>query len=125
MNIVGSSGWLSYFANDNNAECFASAIEAVDQLLIPSITLTEVFKRVCQQRSEEDALLVVAQMQQGKVISLNEDIALGAASYGIQYKLPLADSIIYATAQKFNALVWTQDADFKGLPRVNYFPKRS
>ncbi len=124
MNVVDSSAWLSYFAGDKNASSFAPAIENLDQLLVPSITLTEVFKNVLRQRDEESALTAIAHMKQGKVIFLDSELAIDAGNYGVLYKIPLADSIIFATAQKYNAVVWTQDADFKGLPRVKYFAAR-
>lgn len=123
MNVVDSSAWLSYFAGDSNARSFAKPIEALDKLLVPSITLTEVFKCVLRQRNEESALEAVAHMEQGTVIALDEELAINAAVFGVELKLPLADSIIYATAQKYNAAVWTQDADFKGLESVKYYPK--
>lgn len=123
MNVVDSSAWLSYFAGDNNAGVFAKPIEALDTLLVPSITVTEIFKHVLQFRGEESALAVIAHMTQGKVISLDTQLAIDAASYGIEYKLPLADSIIFATAQKFDATLWTQDSDFKGLPNVKFNAK--
>ncbi len=123
MNIIDSSGWLSYFADDNNADIFAKKIESPNDLLIPSITITEVFKRVFQQRGEEPALEVIAQMYQSKIVALDENLALDAAHYGLTYKLPLADSIIYATTCKYEAVLWTQDSDFKGLEYVKYFPK--
>lgn len=124
MNVVDSSAWLSYFAGDGNADVFSAPIEAVDQLLVPSITLIEVFKVVFRQRGEDMALKVIAHMQQGRVIPLDSTLSLDAARFGIEYKLPLADSIIYATGQKYNALVWTQDADFKSLDGVKYYAKR-
>ena len=124
MNVIDSSAWLSYFADDGNAKKFADAIEDIDNLIVPSITLTEVFKVVCRQIDENKALIVIAHMQQGKVIALDEELSLSAARFGIQYKLPLADSIIYATADKFDATIWTQDVDFKGLDRVSYYSKK-
>ncbi len=123
MNVVDSSAWLAYFADEPNAQHFASAIEAPDSLIVPSITLLEVFKKVAQQRGEGVALQYVAVMQQGRVVALDAPLALLAASLGARHKLPLADSIIYATAQQGNALVWTQDADFEGLQNVRYFAK--
>jgi predicted nucleic acid-binding protein len=123
MNVVDSSAWLSYFAGDSNAGVFAKPIEALDKLLVPSITITEVFKSVLRQRNEESALEVVAHMEQGTVIALDGELALNAAVFGVELKLPLADSIIYATARKYDAVVWTQDADFKGLESVKFYPK--
>ena len=123
MNVVDSSAWLSYFADDSNASKFERAIQNIDNLVVPSIVLTEVFKRIVQQRDEDVALEAIAHMELGVVVALDGNLALDAAHYGIEHKLPLADSIIYATAQKYNAFLWTQDADFKGLKRVKYFKR--
>jgi predicted nucleic acid-binding protein len=123
MNVVDSSAWLSYFAGDKNAEEFATAIEDIEKLLVPSITLTEVFKCIMRQRDENAAIEGIAHMEQGRVVTLDSALAIDAAVFGLKYKLPLADSIIYATSNKFSAVVWTQDADFKALPNVKYFPK--
>lgn len=123
MNVVDSSAWLEYFADGPNAKHFASIVEQADTLLVPSITLLEVFKRVLQQRDESMALQCVAVMQQSEVIDLDAAIALTAATLGLRHKLPLADSIIYATAQQRGAIVWTQDSDFDGLPGVRFFAK--
>ncbi|MFT7459595.1 MAG: putative nucleic acid-binding protein [Planctomycetota bacterium] len=123
MNVVDSSAWLSYFAGDANANVFSVAIENQEDLLVPSITITEVFKNIFRQREEEVALQAIAHMQLGRVISLDAELALDAAHYGIEFKLPFADSIIYATAKKYDALIWTQDADFKSLKDVKYYPK--
>ena len=124
MNVIDSSAWLSWFAGDGNADAFAQAIEAIDELVVPSITLTEVFKTILRQRGEDPALEAIAHMQQGRVAVLDAGIAVNAASLGVEFKLPLADSIIYATARRYSAVVWTQDADFESLDGVRYFPKR-
>lgn len=123
MNVVDSSAWLEYFADGPNAKHFAKVIEDPDELLVPSITLLEVFKRIGQQRDESTALQYVAVMRQSTVAEFNADLALHAATLGLRYKLPLADSIIYATAQGADAVVWTQDADFEGLPGVKFWRK--
>ena len=123
MNLVDSSAWLEYFADGPNAARFAAAIENQGKLLVPSITLLEVFKRISQQRDDAVALQYIAVMQQGEVIDLDADLALRAAVLGQQHKLPLVDSIIYATAQRAKAVVWTQDADFEGLRDVRYWKK--
>ena len=99
MNVVDSSAWLSYFAGDANATIFSEPIEKISELLVPSITITEVFKCVQRQRGEEAALIVTAHMKQGKVISLDSELAMDAAKFGMLHKLPLANSIIFATAQ--------------------------
>ena len=123
MNVVDSSAWLEYFADGPNAEHFAKVIEKPDDLLVPSITLLEVFKRISQQRDESAALQYVAVMQQSTVVALDCALALRAAALGLRHKLPLVDSIVYATAQQANAMVWTQDADFEGLADVRFWRK--
>lgn len=125
MNVVDSCGWLEYFADGPNADFFAPAIEAPDTLRVPAITLLEVFKRVCQQRDEHAALQCIAVMQQGEVIPLDAALSLRAAALGLRHKLPLADSIVYATAQAAGATVWTQDADFESLPGVRFRQKQA
>ena len=123
MNVVDSSAWLSYFAGDANSKVFAEAIENTEHLLVPSITITEVFKIIARQSSIENALQAIAHMEQGKVIPLDQSLAVNAAKFGLEHKLPLADSIIYATGQKYNAIIWTQDDDFKALDGVRYYSK--
>ena len=125
MNVVDSSAWLSYFSGDANSEVFAKPIKAIDQLLVPSITLTEVFKNIMRQRGEEAALQAAAHMKQGRVIALDHKLAVDAAVFGVKYKLPLADSIIYATARSYDAMLWTQDSDFDGLEGVAFYAKKS
>lgn len=123
MNIVDSSGWLEYFADGPNAGRFADPLSNIGELLVPAITLYEVFKVVCRQRGEDAALQAVAMMQQGRVIELSSSIALLAAKLSLDMKIPMADSMILATAQIHGAVLWTQDNDFEGLPGVRYFPK--
>jgi predicted nucleic acid-binding protein len=124
MNVVDSSGWLEYFADGPNASFFAPAIENVRELITPSISLYEVFRRVLQQRGEDDALRAIAIMVQGQVIDLDVTLALNAARTSAEMKLPMADSIILATARAYDATVWTQDEDFDGIERVQYIRKR-
>jgi predicted nucleic acid-binding protein len=124
MNVVDSSGWLEYFGDDTNADFFAPAIEAIDELLVPTISLYEVFKRVLQQRGESAALQAISAMRQGTVIPVTEVIALEAAQISGTHKLPMADSIILATTRLHDAELWTQAADFKGLSAVRYVSKR-
>ncbi len=122
-NVVDSSAWLEYFADGGGASHFARAIEAVERLVVPAICLVEVFKSVLRQRGESDALQAAALMQQGTVVELDATLALSAATLGLAHRLPLADSVVYATALRVGGVVWTQDADFEGLPEVEYFPK--
>ena len=123
MNVVDSSGWLEYFADGANADFFAPAIEKVGELIVPTISLYEVFKRILQQRGEDSALQAVAAMQQGLVVDVDASVAIHAAKMSASLRIPMADSIILTTARMYNAIVWTQDADFKGLDGVQYIEK--
>lgn len=123
MNVVDSCGWLEYFANGSNADFFAPAVEAADDLLVPSLTLFEVFKRILQQRTEADALRAIALMRQGRMIELSDTLALGAARLSFEMKLPLADSIILYSARHHGARLWTQDAHFESVEGVCFVRK--
>lgn len=123
MNVVDSSAWLEYFAAGDNADFFAQPIEAVTKLIVPVISIYEVFKRVCQQNGEGDALQAIALMQQGRVIEMTSPLALNAAKLSIEHRLPMADSLILATARMHGATLWTQDADFEGIAGVKYKAK--
>ena len=125
MNVVDSSAWLSFLAGDRNSRTFAAPIADLAELLVPTVIITEVFKNILRQRGEEAALRVLAHMEQGTVIPLNQKLAVDAANFGVECKLPLADSMIYATARHYQADLWTQDADFKGLVGVKYFPRQA
>jgi predicted nucleic acid-binding protein len=123
MNLVDSCGWLEYFADGPNADFYAAALESAESLLVPTICLLEVFKRVLQQRGEDAALRAAAAMHQGLIVPLDASLALRAARTSRDFKLPLADSVILATAQNYHAIIWTQDVHFKGLEGVRYTEK--
>ena len=99
MNVVDSSGWLEFFADGPNADFFAPPIANVPELVVPSISLYEAFKRVLQQRGEDAALQAVGVMAQGRVVDLSMPLALNAAKISVDLRLPMADSILLATAQ--------------------------
>lgn len=123
MNVVDSCGWLEYFANGQNADFFAPIIEDTTSLIVPSVSLFEVFKRIIQQRTENEALRAVALMQQGRVIVLDDALALSAAKLSFDLKLPMADSLILATTRTHAAVLWTQDDDFASIQGVRYIKK--
>jgi predicted nucleic acid-binding protein len=125
VNVVDSSGWLEYFGGGANADFFAPALKAKSELIVPTVSIYEVFKVVFQQRGEGDALKAVALMQQGAVVELTSTIALDAARTSVQLKLPMADSIILATARAHGATLWTQDADFAQVDGVEYVVRPS
>lgn len=123
MNVVDSSGWLEFFADGPNADFFAEPLMDIETVLVPSICYYEVFKIVLRQRNESDAMQAVALMQQAQTILLNEELAILAAKNSLHYRLPMADSIIITVAERYEAILWTQDADFKNLPGVRYITK--
>ena len=120
MNVVDSSAWLEYFADGPNAAFFAKPVETPGRLIVPTISLYEVFKRVMVQRNEGAALQAVAIMGQGEIVDLDTPLALSAAKLSAELRLPMADSMILATARQFDATIWTQDTDFKNLPNVKF-----
>lgn len=125
MNVVDSSGWLEFFADGPNAAFFSKPIEDTARLIVPSLSIFEVFKRIIQQRGEHEALLAIAAMKQGQIVDLTVPLAMAAANVSVTQALPLADSVILATARAYQAVLWTQDADFKGKEHVRYVNKKS
>jgi predicted nucleic acid-binding protein len=123
MNIIDSSGWLEYFSDGPNAHSFLEPLNDSASLIVPVIAIYEVFKVVLREATENEALQVVAAMQKGKVVDLNAQIAMNASKLSLQYNLPMADSIILATAQAYKCVIWTQDADFQDIENVKYFAK--
>ncbi len=122
MNIVDSSGWLEYLSDGPNAAAFEKALMNVDALLVPTLCLHEVFKIVLRERGENSALEVVALMQQAKTVDLTPEIALLAARISLDFKIPMADSIILATGNLYEATIWTQDVHFKNVKGAKYMP---
>ena len=123
MNLVDSSGWLEYFADGPNALVFAKPLQNPADVLVPTICLYEVYKVVLRQRGPSAALQAVALMRQGRIVELGERIALLAAELSLKHKLPMADSVILATARAHDADVWTQDDDFAGIDGVTVVEK--
>ena len=123
MNVVDSSAWLEYFGDGPNASDFASAIEDPDSLVVPTLTLFEVFKRTCQIADEAAALDAVAVMMQGTVVELTASLSLDAARLSLGSRLAMADAIVLATARSHEAVLWTEDAHFEGMDGVEYRPK--
>ncbi|MEW6334515.1 MAG: type II toxin-antitoxin system VapC family toxin [Thermodesulfobacteriota bacterium] len=124
MNIVDSSGWLSYFADEPNARHFLAPLNDSASLVVPTITIYEVCKVILRESSENEALQAVIAMQKGRLVELNTSLAVAASKLSLAYDLPMADSIILATAQEYKAIIWTQDADFQNLSNVKYFPRK-
>nr|VFK41314.1 MAG: PIN domain-containing protein [Candidatus Kentron sp. SD]VFK47277.1 MAG: PIN domain-containing protein [Candidatus Kentron sp. SD] len=126
MNVVDSSGWLEYFSEGRNAAHFAVPLEAAQSLVVPVISIHEVFKVLLREAGEDAALQGALVMQRAHaVVDLTPRLAMSAALLGLEYSLPMADSIILASAHAYKATLWTQDMDFKGIDNVEYFPKGS
>ena len=124
MNIVDSSGWLEYFSAGTNATFFIPVIQETDSLVVPTICMDEVFKRLLIQRNEEAALQAVGLMSLGTIVDLNQEISINAAQITVEHKIAMTDSIILATTRSYEATLWTQDADFEGIEGVKYIEKK-
>lgn len=123
MNIIDSSGWLEYFSDGPNAIHYLPPLNDTSSLIVPVLTIYEVFRVVLRESNENKALQTVAAMQKGKLIDLTANMAMNASRLSLQYNIPMADSIILATARAYKCIIWTQDSDFLNIDGVNYFPK--
>jgi predicted nucleic acid-binding protein len=124
MNIVDSSGWLAYFADEPNAKHFLTPLTDTASLVVPTVTIYEVFKVVLRESIENEALQAAVAMRKGTVVDLTASMAIAASRLSLKHNLPMADSIILATAKEFDATIWTQDSDFMNMDDVKYFPKK-
>jgi toxin FitB len=124
MNIVDSSGWLEYFSDGPNSKHFSDPLKDSASLVVPVITIYEVFKVVLRETGENEALQAVAAMQKGTVVNVTTHLAMNASKLSLNHNLPMADSIILATAKAYDCTIWTQDADFKNIPGVKFFAKK-
>lgn len=123
MNVVDSSGWLEYFADGSNAAFFAPAIEDTENLPVPVICVYEVFKRIYQTQGQALAEIHAADMQKGTLLDLTPSLSMSAAKISADLNLPMADSLILATAREYGATLWTQDGHFRGIEGVQYIIK--
>jgi len=124
MNIVDSSGWLAYFADEPNAKHFLAPLSDPAALVVPTVTIYEVFKVILRESGENDALQAAMAMEKGAVVDLTASLAIAASKLSLEHDLPMADSIILATAQEFSAVIWTQDSDFANIDNAKYFPRK-
>lgn len=124
MNVVDTSAWLEYFTDGPNAKHFATVVKTTHELVVPTVTMYEVFKVVLRESDENAALQSIAALQKGMVAELTQKLSISAAKLSLQHSLPMADAIILATAQAHSATLWTQDIHFKGIQGIKYFPKK-
>ncbi|MCL2845699.1 MAG: type II toxin-antitoxin system VapC family toxin [Chitinivibrionia bacterium] len=124
MNVIDTCLWIEYFLGKDIDVSISNAIRDTSNLLVPTICIYEVYRKALPEKGGAFADVLVEIMEKGNVVDINSDLAVLAAKISKQYKLPMADSIIYATAQMNNATVWTQDKHFQNLEAVNYFPKK-
>ena len=124
MNVVDSSGWIEFLGGGANADFFAAAIANTSRLVVPTISVFEVCRWTRRELGSRRALEAMALMQQGSIVELDATLAMSAARLSLELKLPMADSIILATARSRDAVLWTQDDDFEGLEGVKYIAKR-
>jgi predicted nucleic acid-binding protein len=118
--VVDSCGWVERFAGTSYGESYGEAFLDAAGLLVPTVCLTEVWRTLAREVGETPAHSAVAVMCQSRVGELGADLAVAAGRLGREHRLPLADSIIYATARRYGAELWTHDAHFRGLPGVRF-----
>jgi predicted nucleic acid-binding protein len=118
VNVVDSSGWIEYLSGGPNAAFFREPIENEGALLVPTLSLFEVYRHLVRHVGRDEALNIVAAMRQARIVDLDDRLALDAAELSVTTSLALADSMMLATARAHGAVFWTQDADFKGLEGV-------
>jgi predicted nucleic acid-binding protein len=121
--VVDSSGWVEFFTAGSNAGRYARYLKEPSEIVTPTVVLYEVYKLVQRERTEEEALLAVAQIDKTRLIPLTDSLALAAADVSLEFRLAMADAIVYATALAEGAEVVTGDRDLRGLPGVTYIPK--
>jgi len=116
--VVDSSGWIEVFTDGPRADVFLEVLEVEERLVVPSITIFEVFKWILREHSEADAIQASAVMQRGLVVQLDPTTAVAAAQLSHVLRLPMADSVILTTARQHQARLYSMDADFQGLSDV-------
>ncbi len=124
MTIIDTSGWLEYFTSGPNSDFFSTAIKKDPNIIVPTIILYELWKKISREKGEDKAIELVAQLKRYEIVPLDESLSISAAKISNEYKIPMADSVIYATLKKYNATLWTQDSDFKDFENVRYIEKK-
>ncbi len=120
MILIDACGWIEFFTDGPLSGQYEKHFLDLSRIITPTIVLYEVFKKVRRERQEEEVLITVAQMQKTRIIELTAEIAFTAAEFGLKHRLPMADSIVYATARTAKAQVVTSDPHFEGLDNVMF-----
>jgi len=123
MNLIDSSGWFEYFIDSPYARHFIPVIENTEELIVSPLNYFEIYKRIRGVFGDDEANRAVGFLKNGRVIDINSSIAMHAAILSKIHHLHMADSILLATAQSEEAVLWTMDAYFKDIPGVQYIPK--
>jgi predicted nucleic acid-binding protein len=122
MRVVDTSAWIEGFIRGKQNETIRRELPSRDRCVVPTVVQFELAKWTSRNLDEENAAAVIAYTTRCMVVDLDTPIALGAAVFGRQHNLAMADAIIYATALHAGADLLTCDAHFKGLDRVVYLP---
>lgn len=125
MHIVDSCGWLEWFTDGEQAETYEQYLTEVDGILTPVVVLYEVYKILKREVGEEKAILAISYMKRSNIIHLDDTLAIKAADTSLLHGLAMADAMVYATALMHEAPIYTSDADFKGLPLVQWMGDNS
>lgn len=124
MNVVDSCGWLEFFAGGSNKEFFRAPLQDTTRLIVPSMVVFEVCRRTLVLADDATARRVFEFMQQGQIVTLDEENMFQAALNAAKHKLAMADAIIWQTARVHQAKLYTQDVDLRGLPSVQFKAKQ-
>jgi toxin FitB len=121
--VLDSSGWIEWLSGGSGASNFAPAVMMAEKLVVPSVTMFEVVRWSLMKGGDVQAQTVAELMRRGTLVDLDAKLSIDAAVLARVHKLPTADSIVFATAKRFGAELWTQDPDFAAIAGVRYFPK--
>ena len=123
--VIDSSGWIHYFLNGPAVARYAKVIQKLGRIVTPAIVVYEVYKTIKHSSNESLASDAVEALQHTMIIPLDSHLACSAADISLDCRLSMADSIVYATARKYDIPLYTSDADFKNLPNIKYIPSEA
>lgn len=121
MNIlIDSSMWIEFFSGGAKAKAVEKYLKPPHKIILPSIVSYEVYKKIKSVKGEHLAVMLLAQMERFSTsrVAIDQGLAVQSADISMQYKIPMADAMIYAAAIATDSDVLTMDAHFKGLPRA-------